>query len=192
MNKIGNSYKHYEDLVKQVGAEKIERRFDYLLHCMCDFIDRIQAKDHLYVSDRLLMHSVLEYFEDISKVKDAHEIEHANSTKVMSYSAYWILRRHPIQIVNQEEYDDKLVFANEKFVLTWLIQFLIHEHETIPLVGEQLSAYRGFLNTFFYYLKFRKLDAQSIEMILLAFQAGQIITESFVQSSEAKERMSEN
>ena len=34
----------------------------------------------------------------------------------------------------------------------------------------------NFLDTLFYYLKFRKCDAQSMELMLLAFKAGQLVS----------------
>lgn len=172
MTFITSEYKPYTSLIEEIGIEKINDRYNFL-HAEIDaFINRLQASEKLKINERVLMHSVLEYFEDIGKVKSAHKLEHANGYKVMAYSAYWLLRRQPIQILTEDDSDESLIFANEKFVLSMLVTFLMKGSENTPLIDENLKAFRAFLNTFFYYLKFRKPDAQSIEMILLSFGVG--------------------
>ena len=42
-----------------------------------------------------------------------------------------------------------------------------------PIVGEKQVSFHNFLDKLYYYLKFRKCDPQSIELMLLAFKAGQ-------------------
>jgi hypothetical protein len=45
-----------------------------------------------------------------------------------------------------------------------------------PIVGENSTMFKNFLDTLYYYLKFRKCDAQSMELMLLAFKAGQLVS----------------
>ena len=52
---------------------------------------------------------------------------------------------------------------------------MLGEHINMPIVGEKATSFKNFLNTFYYYLKFRRCDAQSIELMLLAFKAGQLL-----------------
>lgn len=177
MRFIGTEYKRYEDLIERVGEERIQTRYQYLHAFISQFIDafgRSDIKEKLCVNERILMHCVLEYFEDILKVKSAHELDHTNSPKVIAYTAYWILRRHPIQITLAAEdgENDDLVFANEKFVLSMLMSFLTHGAETTPLLDKDLDIYKAFISSFYYFLKFRRVDPQAIEMILLSFRLG--------------------
>ena len=44
-----------------------------------------------------------------------------------------------------------------------------------PIVGQKSIAFKNYLDTLYYYLKFRRCDAQSIELMLLAFKAGQTV-----------------
>lgn len=174
---IGTEYKHYEDLIKYVGEDKIRARYQYLYDLIFHFIEGFRRNDigeKLCINERILMHCVLEYYEDILKVKSAHDLNHTNSPKVMAYTVYWILRRHPIQITldAQDAENDDLVFANEKFVLSMIMSFLTHGAETEPLLDENLTIYKAFINSFYYFLKFRRVDPQSIEMIILSFRLG--------------------
>ena len=41
----------------------------------------------------------------------------------------------------------------------------------MPMIQERKEAFTNFLDTLYYYLKFRKTDAQALELMLLAFQA---------------------
>ncbi len=177
MRFIGTEYKHYEDLITCVGEERIQARYQYLHSFISQFIDgfgRSDIREKLCVNERILMHCILEYYEDILKVKSAHDLDHTNSPKVIAYSAYWILRRHPIQVTLAAEdgENDDLVFANEKFVLSMLMSFLTHGAETTPLLDKDLDIYKAFISSFYYFLKFRRVDPQAIEMILLSFRLG--------------------
>ncbi len=178
---IGSGYKHYEDLVARIGEERIKERYQLLHAQMLRFINSLEnvRKDvgsQLCINERALLHAVLEYFEDIEKVKSAHDLEHTNSPKVNAYMSYWILRRHPIQLLSME-CDDDLVFVNEKFVLSMLMSFLTQGAESKPLNEPDRDMYKAFVNTFYYFLKFRRLDPQSIEMILLSFRLGGVYPE---------------
>jgi len=52
---------------------------------------------------------------------------------------------------------------------------LLRDNINIPLTKEKKEAFTNFLDTLYYYLKFRKTDAQAIELMLLGFDAGRII-----------------
>lgn len=179
---IGSSYSHYEKLLERIEPEKIESRYQYLYEEIIKFIDSLRYDrpnigEKLFVNERALMHCILEYFEDIEKVKSAHDLNNTNSPKVNAYMAYWFLRRHPIQIATMEDDDDDLMFVNEKFVLSMLISFLTQGSESKPLNEQDLKLYKNFINSFYYFLKFRRLDPQSIEMILLSFRLGGVFPE---------------
>lgn len=177
---IDSHYEHYEKLIESVGLEKIRNRYEYLYKSISNFIEKFSElgpNNQLTINERILMHCVLEYFEDIEKVKIAHDLEHTNSPKVVAYTAYWLLRRHPIQVIGEDDPSESLVFVNEKFVLTMLMSHLTFGSEAKPLAGKNLDIYRAFVNSLFYYLKFRKLDAQSLEMIILSFRVGGVFPE---------------
>lgn len=180
MKNIGSGFGDYSDLVKRIGVEQIKARYEFLYEEVNIFFDsfgRNDIREILKINERSLMHCVLEYFEDIEKVKSAHNLDHTNSPKVMAYTAYWFLRRHPIQISDLAEEDDDLVFANEKFVLSMLISFLTMGAESKALIGDDKDIYIAFVNSFFYFLKFRRLDPQAIEMVLLSFRLGGVYPE---------------
>ena len=98
-----------------------------------------------------------------------------NEIKIKAYETFWLLKRKPLQLKGQIE-DDKFLYVNEKFLLTRLTSFMLGDDINKPIVGENSTMFKNFLDTLYYYLKFRKCDAQSMELMLLAFKAGQLVS----------------
>ena len=176
MRNIENTYVTYDKLVTEIGEEVIENRLMQLQYEMQEFIKSNDLSDKVFIHEMALTHAVMDYFSDIQRLKEYHEIEHANEMKIKAYETYWILKRKPLQLKAQLE-DDKWLYINEKFLLTRLASFMLGEKINIPLNGEKKIVLMNFFDTLYYYLKFRKADAQSLELMLLGFMAGKAIVE---------------
>lgn len=174
MNNIENTYVNYDDLVSVVGQEVIENRIQQIAQEMLDFLKVNNLDQVAYIHQMALTHAVMDYFSDVQRLKDYQQIEHVNEIKIKAYETFWLLKRKPIQLKEQIE-DDRLLYVNEKFLLTRLTSFMLDSEINMPIVEEKSIAFKNFLNTLYYYLKFRRCDAQSIELMLLAFKAGQLV-----------------
>lgn len=119
----------------------------------------------------LIEHIVIDYFVDIDRLKEFQEIKFVNEIKIHAYLAYWILRHKPLQVTGYDGQDD-LVFINEEFVTDFLLSFLFSQPENVPFIGEQEEKIDDFVKTLKYYLSYREYSAQSIEIMLLSFNAG--------------------
>ncbi len=176
MNNIENTYINYDELVAKVSEEVIQRRIEQIAQEMLDFIETNDLTEVAYVHHMALAHAVMDYFSDVQRLKEYQKIEHINDIKIKAYETYWLLKRKPIQFKEQLD-DDKFLYINEKFLLSRLTSFLLDEKICEPITDNSLVGFTNFLNTLLYYFKFRKCDAQSIELLLLAFKAGQLIGE---------------
>lgn len=174
MNNIENTYIEYDELVEKVGEEKIKNRLLQITQEMNEFLSGNKLNDIAYVNHIALTHAVMDYFSDVQRLKEYHHISHINEFKIKAYETFWLLQRKPIQLKKQLE-DDTYLYVNEKFLLVRLTSFMLQDDINIPLMEEKKKAFQNYLDTLYYYLKFRKCDAQSIELMLLAFQAGKII-----------------
>ena len=174
MNNIENTYVKYDELVAVVGQDVISSRIQQISQEMLDFLKINNLEEIAYVHEMALTHAIMDYFSDIQRLKDYQQIEHVNEIKIKAYETFWLLKRKPIQLKGQIQ-DDKFLYVNEKFLLTRLTSFMLDDEINRPIVGEKSIAFKNFLNTLYYYLKFRRCDAQSIELILLAFKAGQLV-----------------
>ncbi len=176
MLNIENTYTNYDKLVADIGEEVIENRIWQISEEMELFIKEYELQDIAYIHTMALTHAVMDYFSDIDRLKTYQEIEHINDIKIKAYETFWLLKRKPIQLLKQLE-EDRFLYVNEKFLLARLTSFMLGENGTMPLVEEKGIAFKNFLDTLYYNLKFRKCDAQSIELMLLAFKAGQLVFE---------------
>lgn len=173
MNNIENTYIKYDELVEEFGKEVIESRIKQVSQEMLDFLNLNQLEEVAYIHQMALTHAIMDYFSDIQRLKEYQKIGHINDIKIKAYETFWLLQRKPLQLKEQLE-DDRFLYVNEKFVMTRLTSFLLAEDINKPIVGDDKIAFTNFLNTLYYYLKFRKCDVQSIELMLLAFKAGSL------------------
>ena len=176
MRNIENTYVKYDKLVEEIGEDIIKNRLMQLQYEMQEFLSSNGLTDKVFIQEMALNHAVMDYFSDIQRLREYHEIEHANEIKIKAYETYWLLKRKPLQLKEQLE-DDKWLYVNEKFLLTRLVSFMLGEKINIPLNGEKKTVLMNFFDTLYYYLKFRKADAQSLELMLLGFMAGMAILE---------------
>ena len=159
MNSIESMYLSYDGLLEEFSEDVIRSRYAFLYKVRLDEV--------------LLMHAVLDYFSDVSRLKKFHHIHHINETKVIAYETFWLLRRKPLQVVTQRQ-DDFLAFINEKFVFSRLAAFLVGNRKDQVLREQDKKAFMNYLDTLYYFLKYRQYDPKMLELMLLGFRAGEI------------------
>ena len=115
MDKIQEIYEGYGDIVQKVGLERIIQRHMDLYQAYKDFIDTEKIADKVKINSFMLAHAIMDYFTDICRLKEFHKIEYTNSYKTIAYEICWLLRRKPLQVLEDEE--ESLVYINEKFIL---------------------------------------------------------------------------
>lgn len=156
----------YDGIIAYFSEETIRDRYAYLYDKMQAYIVEIKQEDSLYINESILQQVILDYFADIYRLKNFHKIEHANITKIIAYEIFWILRRKPIQL--KEACD--IVFPNESFLTVFVAHELLVPDETEPLSQEQEEVFLKFLSHFNYHLKYRNVDKQCLEAMLMAFE----------------------
>ena len=174
MHNIENTYDNYDELLARVGKEVVESRITQLNTEMTAFLKNYKLEDSVYIHQMALTHALMDYFSDIQRLKDYQKIEYVNEIKIKAYETFWLLKRKPLQLKKQLESDEWL-YVNEKFLLTRMTSFMLQDNLNVVLNEEKKKAFTNFLDTFYYYLKFRRTDAQAIELMLLAFQAGILV-----------------
>ena len=167
----------YEEIIQHFGKEKIMGRYNTLEEYLCIFIQRSKFKDNVSVSYSLLNQAVIDYFADIDRLKNFHHIEKINFVKIHAYSAYWLLRRKPIQIIKDDD-DTELAFINENFVASYLLQFLRGDDRGVVIKKNDRREYDGFIENLKYVLRYRMVTPQMLETILESYTAGRIFERS--------------
>lgn len=168
----------YEEIIEHFGKEKIISRYEAIETLMESFIQKCNYQDKVKIADSVLNQTIIDYFMDIDRLKNFHHIDKINFIKIHAYSAYWILRRKPIQIIDDDEEDIELAFVNENFVATYLIQFLQGEHKGVTIKKEDRLAYDDFMDNLHYVLRYRIITAQTLETMMESYFAGQVFERS--------------
>lgn len=176
----------YQEIVERFGKEKIINRYNTLEECINIFIDRSGFRDNVALSKSLLNQAVIDYFADIDRLKNFHLIDKTNFIKIHAYSAYWLLRRKPIQIIKDDQENIELAFINENFVASYLMQFLRGENKGVIIQKEDRHAYEEFISNLKYVLRYRLITAQTLETILESYGAGRIFEKSIGISDALK------
>lgn len=175
MENIENTYVKYDEIVMEFGEDTIKARFEQIYEEMRAFIQVYELENIAQINQVILMQALMDYFSDIYRLKKYQGIEHVNGIKIKAYETFWLVQRKAIQLVTNDLEDDRMIYINEKFVLSRLVSYLLGDDINKPIVAEKQKAFQNFLDTLYYYLKFRRCDSQSIELMVLAFKAGQLI-----------------
>ena len=167
--------KTYQYLLDTFGEERITNRYATIYDYMMEFIKRHNYEENLAISKNALNQMIIDYFVDIDRLKQFHGIERISTTKIYSYTAFWLIKRKPLMIVKDNLEDYNLTFANERFVTGYLLRCLNNENISTLILDEKKSDYIDFVDNMMYFLQYRVITAQAIETILFAFKAGKAI-----------------
>ncbi|MCL1884408.1 MAG: hypothetical protein FWF81_11755 [Defluviitaleaceae bacterium] len=161
----------YQELC-EIGdfAEAMPMRATYLQEKIKAFLKKINTSS-IVINENAIAHLLLDYFADISRLKLFHNITDISDEKMLAYTVYWLCRRKPIQCASTR-IDDKYVFVNEAFATT-LIRDGLGEMVDGKLIPDKL------LRHIYYHLRYRLVDAQSIELVITAFIEGYAINKRF-------------
>lgn len=162
----------YTEVLNYFGENKVTDRYKYMYDKMTEYIRVRGLEDKLYIQECILQQAIMDYFVDLYRVKEFHKLDKTNITKILAYEAYWIVRRKPIQM-KENVLENKLVFANEGFVTTFLAHECLLPLGGEPMTQEEEEQFLGFLRHLNYHLKYRVVDKQGLEAMFLAYQTGQ-------------------
>ena len=165
---------NYSELVDAFGIDKIESRYTTLYKYLESFIDRYNYKENVIIAESVLNQVLIDYFADVYRLKQFHKIDNINFLKIHAYTAYWILRRKPLQIIKDNDEDINLAFVNEKFVTSYLLQFLCEDNTDTIICQDDRQSYIEFVKNLEYFFRYRTVTAQMIETVLESYKAGMV------------------
>ena len=173
MNSMHSVFIEADDILKEYvkNNDKFKKRYETLMVEMDEFLEATGYTENARVDGLVLGYLLVDYFEDIHRLKLFHNVDHINSIRIVSYISYWIAYRKPIQITNSK--DKQLVYINERFVLWFILNFLSSKTDE-HIVERENAGLKSFSDALLYFLKYRFTSANSLELILTSFFAGEI------------------
>lgn len=161
-----------EDIFKAYGESEIETRFNTLYQEMDMFIRNSGFPEFLTINQDLLAIAVNDYFLSMNELRQFHRINHFDERKKVSYTAYWLLYRKPIQVYNDlEYYASKLATINERFVLLYILDYLSNQlgDDHILLQSQSNKRIKAFIDMLFYLLIKGLRSVQSLQLVIDSF-----------------------
>lgn len=161
--------KELEHIRYLLGKYDFEKRYKNILIQIQDVLEALGILDKVEINCDLLGRAVLNYFEDVERLKEFEGISHTNEDKIYGYETFWLLRDKPIQITDSKMPYEYL-YINEK-VFTWmLISKMLREANISP--DSSNPKLLPFLELLYYFFKYRIFTQQSIELMISAFFCG--------------------
>lgn len=148
----------------------VEQRFTHLLTQIQDILEAMGILDIISINTVVLGKAVLDYFEDIDRLKKYEGIKKINVDKIYGYETFWLLRRSPIQLIADKNLDPKYLHINEKVFVAMLTAKILKEKNIRPDVC--CESLLPFMNLLYYNFKYRVYTQKSLEMAVTAFFCG--------------------
>jgi hypothetical protein len=148
---------------------RIARRYRKILEAVHKFINMKGVAQSIVVDGKILKTAVYDYFVDIARIKEFHNIDKVNFEKIYGYTAYWLLRRKPIQVVKPFPGSE---FINELLVAAYTISNILTEKRIDGNKCAKNATFNKFQLLLLYNLKYRPITQQSLELMVEAFFCG--------------------
>ena len=161
----------YQFLIDYYGEDFLQKRYDTIKKYLEDYINIKGLVNKVIISEPLLCNLVVDYFVDIFRLKDFQDIELVNDQKIYAYTAYWMLRRKPLQLIEPDSVND-LGFVNEEMVASYLYSYLYLEPKGVSIVSSKTDDFNEFENNLLYTFMYRDYSPKMIESLIYAFKAG--------------------
>lgn len=165
----------YSDLINKFGIKEFKTRFEEIRKSAEDFLEKSGFERTVYCNERILSQLLLDYYSDIDRLKDFHNIERARTEKIFAYKISWIIRRKPLQY--KDNFLDEIdVFVNERFAAYLLLnECLCCGKETVP--PNHQKELNEYIDLLLYYFKYRDCNPQAIELAISSFKMGIFVLE---------------
>jgi len=152
-----------------IDSDRIANRYVHILKMFHAFIDNLSLGDNVIISGRLLKKTVVDYFTDIVRIKEFHNIKNTNNEKIYAYTAYWLLKRKPLQVIKPFKGCE---FINELFITFFLLSLSCKTRNIDNDQKKENLTLENFQSLLLYNLKYRQISQQSLELMISAFFCG--------------------
>ena len=161
----------YSSLCNKYGAVA---RFRELLSQMQCILKACHFELFVTVNTDVLGKVIIDYFEDIDRLKEFEEIDRVCVSKIYAHEVYWIMRRKPIQITVPHCPDERCLYINELVCAALIVSKMFAEKGIVP--PTENVQMMTFFNLLYYNLKYRTFTQHSLELAIESFFLGTTIS----------------
>lgn len=144
-----------------------------LIHSLAEkFYEENELEGKVYFNDDIFEKCFLDILVDIARLKHFHDIDLVNYNKLISYTASWMIKRKPFQLI--EGAGESYIYINEKFALSLLLQAVGSFDSKMRIKeGDKVKLTKN-VSTMFYHLKYRNTNPQTLELLLIGIENGKL------------------
>lgn len=165
---------NYLDLIKGDRRKKFESRLRELINSANEFIKEAGYDQYVRCDERIMLNVLIDYYTDIYRLKEFHDIELVRTEKIIAYTVAWIVRRKPLQFVEYPR-EERDIFVNERFAAYLMINECLFDDNRRYIPGKYMSKLEEYNNLLLYYLKYRECNPQVIELAVESFKMGMLV-----------------
>ncbi len=166
--------KDYRELLEKVGEGKFRERFSELVKTAEKFISEAGYEEDVECNERIMLSVMLDYYSDIERLKQFHQIEHVRTEKIFAYLIAWIVRRKPLQFIHYTEIE-KDIYVNERFAAYILLNECMPFGSGKYVESEDENKLDAYIDLLLYYFKYRECNPQAIELAIESFKMGMLV-----------------
>jgi benzoyl-CoA reductase/2-hydroxyglutaryl-CoA dehydratase subunit BcrC/BadD/HgdB len=154
-----------------IKLEHVTKTYSSLLRMMHNFITKndFEIGKQVSVNRNILKEAVVAFYNDMARMKSYHVIDEPSFEKDDAYKAYWIIRRKPLQVI--EEFKD-CEFLNEQFATLFLLSGMVKKKEINDEKKASNPTWKDFRFLLYRNMKYRIVSQQSLELMIEAFFCG--------------------
>lgn len=144
-----------------------------LIHSLAEkFYEENRLEGKVYFNDDIFGNCLIDILVDIARLKQFHDIDLVNYIKLISYTASWMIKRKPFQVV--EGAGECYIYINEKFALSLLLQAAGFYDDNVRIQEEDIDKITKNISSIFYHLKYRNTNPQTLELMLVGIENGKL------------------
>lgn len=154
-----------------IKLQHVTKTYSSFLMMIHEFIrnNNYKLDKQVSVNRNILKEAVVAFYNDMARMKAFHDINEPSFEKDNAYKAYWILRRKPLQIL--EEFDN-CEFLNEQFATAYLLSGIVQNKGIDNTKVGINPTWKEFRFLLYRNIKYRTITQQSLELMIKAFFCG--------------------
>jgi len=187
--KSSRSYRHLIDggyfvdvNGNNIAEEQILNRYIAAFTDTQELIKKYSIMDCCTINPDILWRAILDFFEDIARLKHFHGHTDPLADKEYAYEVFWHLRNRPIQITDPDKLPLQYIHINEFIYTKWLIIKLAVELESrftpniqIDMLSEKLETHElliEYSRKLYYTFRHRMYTPQTLLLSIEGFMTG--------------------
>ncbi len=168
-----NEYNYSKYLDTPEKKNKFELRFKELVKTANEFIEEAGYSENVECNERIMLNVILDYYADIDRLKQFHDVDLVRPTKMIAYTVAWIVRRKPLQFVRYSD-DERDMFVNERFAAYLMVNECMTADDKKYIDKKNYAQLREYSDLLLYYFKYRECNPQVIELAIESFKLGML------------------